>query len=123
MAVLRKLIGSFPKKLRDHALGIPPLLTSENVRSGLNSSWTLSRLRTLGSYQGRFVSGVMWQFHCLSWSSFCRFPLRYGWHVSIVESMHDLENASSLVGICTSSPRRFWRGQHRMMKGDWTCGA
>ena len=29
---------------------------------------------TLGSYQGRSVGGVMWLFHCLSWSSFCAIP-------------------------------------------------
>ena len=26
-------------------------------------------------------------------------------------------------GICTSSPKRFWRGQRHMMREDWTYGA
>src|SRR5438132_5416836 len=78
---------------------------------------------TLGSYQDRCVGGVMWRFHCLSWSSFCGFPMMYGWHVSVNENTSGLGNASALVGTCTSSPKRFWRGQHRMMKEGWISGA
>jgi len=72
---------------------------------------------------GSLCGWLMWRFPRLSWSSFCRFPRTSEWNVSIVESMHDLELAFSLVGICTSSPKRFWRGQHPMMKEGWTCGA
>jgi hypothetical protein len=45
-----------------------------------------------------------------------------GWHVFAVESLHDLENAFSLVGTCASSPKRSWRGQRCMMKEGWTSG-
>ena len=36
---------------------------------------------------------------------------------------NDLGNASSLVGICTSHRKRFWRGQRRMTMVAWTSGA
>src|SRR6516164_7050904 len=75
-----------------------------------------------GSYQDRSVGGEMWQFPSLSWSSFCRFPTTYGWNVCVVECMHDLGSASFLGGTCTSPLKRFWRGQHRMMKEGWTSG-
>src|SRR5215813_5174342 len=100
-----------------------PTPNSKNVPSVSNCSWTTSLPMTPGSYQDRCVGGVMWRSHCLSWSSFCRFPTSDEWNVSIVESMHDLENASSLVGICTSSPKRFWRGQRPMMREVWTYAA
>src|SRR5215831_19118831 len=32
---------------------------------------------------GSCVDGVMWRFHCSSWLSFWRFPMMYGWHVSV----------------------------------------
>src|SRR5262245_1882098 len=96
---------------------------SENARSVNNFLWTMSQFMTPGSYQDRSVGGEMWQFPYLNWSSFCRFPLIYGWHVFVIDSMHGLGNACSLVGTCTSPLKRFCRGQHRMMKGDWTCGA
>src|SRR5262245_4676309 len=83
----------------------------------------MSQLRTVGSYQGPCVGGVMWRFHCLSWSSFCQFPTTYGWHVFVIESMHGLGNACSLVGTCTSPLKRFWRGQRYMMREVWTSGA
>jgi hypothetical protein len=49
--------------------------------------------------------------------------MTYGWNVFVVESMHGLGNASSLEGTCTSPPKRFWRGQRRMMREVWTSGA
>src|SRR5262245_40414304 len=75
-----------------------------------------------GSYQDRCVGGEMWRFHCLSWSSFYRFLLTYGWHVSVVASMHGLENAFALVEICTRSPNSFSRGLRRMTIVAWTYG-
>src|SRR5437879_2654648 len=81
----------------------------------------MSRLLTPGLYQDRSVDGVMWLFHCLSWSSFCRLLMIYGWHVFVVQNTNGLGNVSSLVGTCTSIPKRFLRGQRRMMREVWTC--
>src|SRR5262245_19520857 len=93
---------------------------NENGPSVSNFSWATSQLMTPGSYQDRCVDGVMWLFPCLSWSSFCRFPVTDEWHVFVNENTGDLVSGFSLVGICTDSPKRFWRGQRRMMREVWT---
>ena len=100
-----------------------PIPISENVPSVSNSSWTMSQLMTPGSYQGRFCGWGDVAIPRLSWSSTWGFPTIYGWNVFVVESMHGLVSASSLVGTCTSLPKRFLRGQRHMMREVWTSAA